>query len=225
MRPFCRTRPIPAADAKADIALHHLPTVAYIFALSVYLSVGVPASRTVATPVEGVDTREDQIEALRLLSAGNTIIIALLAGVLFLQVRTAALVTCDAAVCAPLLIGIPVCARVRDRTHFAGRGGVRAPRRGQGAREICGAEERNVGGGDVGRRRDQERSVDSLPGCFACSHRLLSVPCFVVLAKRYDDASVCYQTPWRKRECHKLFYLSYVTLKGLHGCWLLTSGK
>ncbi|GJE91092.1 Shr3 amino acid permease chaperone [Phanerochaete sordida] len=59
--------------------------VAYIFALSVYLSVGLPASRTIATPVEGVDTREDQIEALRLLSAGNTIIIALLGGVLFLQ--------------------------------------------------------------------------------------------------------------------------------------------
>jgi len=58
---------------------------AYIFALSVYLSVGLPASRTIATPVEGVDTREDQIEALRLLSAGNTIIIALLGGVLFLQ--------------------------------------------------------------------------------------------------------------------------------------------
>ena len=53
-----------------------------------YLTVGIPASRTIATPVEGVDTREDQIEALRLLSAGNTIIIALLAGVLFLQVRT-----------------------------------------------------------------------------------------------------------------------------------------
>lgn len=58
---------------------------AYIFALSVYLSVGLPASRTIATPVEGVDTREDQIEALRLLSAGNTIIIALLGMVLALQ--------------------------------------------------------------------------------------------------------------------------------------------
>lgn len=68
-------------------AVHHFPTAAYIFALSVYLTVGVPASRTIATPVEGVDTREDQIEALRLLSAGNTIIIAILGGVLFLQVR------------------------------------------------------------------------------------------------------------------------------------------
>jgi len=37
--------------------------------------------------VEGVDTREDQIEALRVLSAGNTLIIVLLGGVLALQVR------------------------------------------------------------------------------------------------------------------------------------------
>ncbi|PSR73796.1 hypothetical protein PHLCEN_2v10366 [Hermanssonia centrifuga] len=58
---------------------------AYIFAIAVYLSVGVPASRTVATPVEGVDTREDQVEALQILSAGNTIIIVLLGAVLALQ--------------------------------------------------------------------------------------------------------------------------------------------
>ena len=58
-----------------------------MFAISVYLSVGVPACRTIAQPVEGVDTREDQIEALRVLSAGNTIIIALLGAVLALQVR------------------------------------------------------------------------------------------------------------------------------------------
>lgn len=57
-----------------------------MFALTVYLSVGVPACRTVANPVEGVDTREDQIEALRILSAGNTIIIVLLGAVLALQV-------------------------------------------------------------------------------------------------------------------------------------------
>ena len=60
---------------------------AFVFAISVYLSVGVPACRTIATPVEGVDTREDQIEALRILSAGNTIIIVLLGAVLALQVR------------------------------------------------------------------------------------------------------------------------------------------
>lgn len=76
----------------ADVSLSSsaiiiFPTAAYIFALSVYLTVGLPASRTIATPIEGVDTREDQIEALRLLSAGNTIIIALLGGVLALQVR------------------------------------------------------------------------------------------------------------------------------------------
>ncbi|KAI0343149.1 Shr3 amino acid permease chaperone, partial [Trametopsis cervina] len=58
---------------------------AYVFALAVYITVGVPSSRTVADPVVGVDTREDQIEALRILSAGNTIIIVLLGAVLTLQ--------------------------------------------------------------------------------------------------------------------------------------------
>ena len=52
-----------------------------------YITVTIPAIRTVVTPVEGVDTREDQIEALRVLSAGNTLIIVLLGGVLVLQVR------------------------------------------------------------------------------------------------------------------------------------------
>jgi len=47
--------------------------------------VTIPAIRTVVTPVEGVDTREDQIEALRVLSAGNTLIMVLLGGVLALQ--------------------------------------------------------------------------------------------------------------------------------------------
>jgi len=58
---------------------------AYIFAIAVYLSVDVPASRTIATPVPGVDTREDQIEALRILSAGNVIMIVLLGAILALQ--------------------------------------------------------------------------------------------------------------------------------------------
>lgn len=63
-------------------------TAAYVFALAVYLSVGVPASRTVADPVADVDTFEDQIEALRLLSAGNIIIMGCLGAVLALQVST-----------------------------------------------------------------------------------------------------------------------------------------
>jgi len=52
-----------------------------------YITVTIPSIRTVVTPVEGVDTREDQIEALRVLSAGNTLIMVLLGGVLALQVR------------------------------------------------------------------------------------------------------------------------------------------
>lgn len=58
---------------------------AFIFAIAVYLSVGIPASRTVAAPLQE-ETREDQVEALRVLSAGNTIMIVLLGAVLVLQV-------------------------------------------------------------------------------------------------------------------------------------------
>jgi ER membrane protein SH3 len=49
------------------------------------MSVAIPSLRTIATPAEG-DTRDDRIEAMRVLSAGNTIIIVILAGVLLLQV-------------------------------------------------------------------------------------------------------------------------------------------
>ncbi|KAI0629200.1 Shr3 amino acid permease chaperone [Trametes polyzona] len=58
---------------------------AYIFALAVYLTVGIPACRTVADPVPDVDTQDDRVEALRVLSAGNTIIIVLLGAILALQ--------------------------------------------------------------------------------------------------------------------------------------------
>lgn len=61
--------------------------VAYVFALAVYATVSIPALRTMVTPIKGVDTYEDQVEAMRVLAAGNTIIIVLLIGVLILQVR------------------------------------------------------------------------------------------------------------------------------------------
>jgi ER membrane protein SH3 len=49
------------------------------------MAVAIPSLRTIATPAEG-STREDRIEAMRVLSAGNTIIIVILVGVLLLQV-------------------------------------------------------------------------------------------------------------------------------------------
>jgi hypothetical protein len=58
---------------------------AYIFAFAVYMTVTIPSLRTIVIPVEG-DTREDRIEAMRVLSAGNTIIVVILVGVLILQV-------------------------------------------------------------------------------------------------------------------------------------------
>jgi hypothetical protein len=55
-----------------------------------YITVTIPSIRTVVTPVAGVETREDQIDALRVLSAGNTLTMVLLGGVLALQVRETA---------------------------------------------------------------------------------------------------------------------------------------
>jgi hypothetical protein len=60
---------------------------AFVFATAMYITVTVPSIRSVVTPLEGVDTYEDQIYALRVLSAGNTLIMVLLGGVLALQVR------------------------------------------------------------------------------------------------------------------------------------------
>jgi len=58
---------------------------AFVFATAMYFTVTIPTLRTVVMPVEGVDTREDQIDALRVLSAGNTLIMVLLGGILALQ--------------------------------------------------------------------------------------------------------------------------------------------
>lgn len=59
---------------------------AYVFGIAVYITVTIPTLRTIVTPVVGVDTDEDRAEALRVLSAGNTIIILCLGAILALQV-------------------------------------------------------------------------------------------------------------------------------------------
>jgi len=59
--------------------------VAFVSATAMYITVTIPSIRTVVTPVAGVETREDQIDALRVLSAGNTLNMVLLGGVLALQ--------------------------------------------------------------------------------------------------------------------------------------------
>ncbi|KAI5121515.1 hypothetical protein M0805_006552 [Coniferiporia weirii] len=58
---------------------------AYVIAIGVYLSVSVPALRTIVDPVVGVDTREDRIEAMSVLAAGNVIMMCLLGIVIFFQ--------------------------------------------------------------------------------------------------------------------------------------------
>ncbi|KAG0709171.1 Shr3 amino acid permease chaperone [Suillus ampliporus] len=57
---------------------------AYVFAISVYLAVTIPSLRTIVTPVD-VDTRADRIEAMRILAAGNTIMMVVLGAILVLQ--------------------------------------------------------------------------------------------------------------------------------------------
>jgi len=57
----------------------------YVFCISIYLTVIIPALRTIVTPLEGVDTREDRIEAMRVLSAGNVMIVVGLVAMLVLQ--------------------------------------------------------------------------------------------------------------------------------------------
>ena len=61
-------------------------SVAYIFAMATYIAVTIPSLRTIVEPVPDVDTLEDRIEAMRILSAGNTIMMVLLGSILALQV-------------------------------------------------------------------------------------------------------------------------------------------
>jgi hypothetical protein len=57
-----------------------------VFTIAVYLAVDIPSLRTIVIPAKD-DTGDVQIEALRVLSAGNVIMVVCLVGILFLQVR------------------------------------------------------------------------------------------------------------------------------------------
>ncbi|KAH9479620.1 hypothetical protein JR316_0008215 [Psilocybe cubensis] len=58
---------------------------AYVFAIVVYLTVNINSLRTIVDPVQNVESREDQVMAMRVLAAGNVIIIASLGLILLLQ--------------------------------------------------------------------------------------------------------------------------------------------
>jgi hypothetical protein len=62
-----------------------LLTGVYILCISIYITVTIPALRTIVTPLE-MDTHEDRIEAMRVLSAGNVMIMVGLGSILVLQV-------------------------------------------------------------------------------------------------------------------------------------------
>jgi len=58
----------------------------YVFSVAVYMTVTLPALRAIVEPPEALQDGEDeQIQALRVLSAGNVIIVVCLGAVLFLQ--------------------------------------------------------------------------------------------------------------------------------------------
>ena len=63
-----------------------LETVAYVFGIIVYLSVTVPGLRAIAQPSTTEEMYDDRVMALRVLSAGNMIIIGCLLLILSLQV-------------------------------------------------------------------------------------------------------------------------------------------
>ncbi|RDB20818.1 Secretory component protein SHR3 [Hypsizygus marmoreus] len=58
---------------------------AYVLGIAVYITVTIPALQTIVTPLEGVDAYEDRVEAMRVLSAGNVIIMVCLGAILALQ--------------------------------------------------------------------------------------------------------------------------------------------
>jgi imidazoleglycerol phosphate synthase glutamine amidotransferase subunit HisH len=78
----------------------------FVFGVMLYTTVVIPGIRTVADPIEE-ETRQDQTEALRVLAAGNTLIVICLGLVIALQAgqewarRTEAKALADAAATAP----------------------------------------------------------------------------------------------------------------------------
>ncbi|KAA1468757.1 hypothetical protein DENSPDRAFT_539400 [Dentipellis sp. KUC8613] len=59
----------------------------FVFCIAMYLTVLIPSVRTIVAPVPDVDTRVDQVEAMRIASAANLIVIVLLGAILVMQVR------------------------------------------------------------------------------------------------------------------------------------------
>ncbi|KAF8633255.1 hypothetical protein AX15_001447 [Amanita polypyramis BW_CC] len=58
--------------------------VVYMLSVAIYLTVTIPALRTIVTPLPE-ETRDVRIEAVRVLSAGNVLMMIALVGVLLLQ--------------------------------------------------------------------------------------------------------------------------------------------
>lgn len=88
MRYIIRIEPFiiwPYSRLLEKIMIDKRSTGVFVFGIMLYTTVVIPGVRTVANPLD-VDTREDQVEALRVLAAGNTLIVVCLGLTLALQV-------------------------------------------------------------------------------------------------------------------------------------------
>lgn len=67
----------------------HLPYIsgAYIFGISVYATVTVPAVHNIVDPVPENDNPQEKLASIQVLAAGNVIIAVCLGAILLLQVR------------------------------------------------------------------------------------------------------------------------------------------
>lgn len=88
----CQLRSVSLYFPSYAILRPQLSLAAYMFGVVVYLTVTINSLRTIVNPVENVDTRVDQIEAMRILSAGNVIIVACLGFILALQVSACSVI-------------------------------------------------------------------------------------------------------------------------------------
>lgn len=76
---------LPPLQTRHASSPHNTSSAAYVFGIVVYLTVTVQSLRTIVDPLPGVDSRDDQLMALKVLSAGNVIIIGCLGLILTLQ--------------------------------------------------------------------------------------------------------------------------------------------
>jgi hypothetical protein len=194
-----------------SLCLAQLPehlAAALVFGVAVYLSVTIPALRTVIMPAKE-DVYEDQVQALQLVSAGNVINLVLIALILLLQVRA----------CRFLCVPSPA------DVDTPGRPRIRAKDRNEGASTARGGSE----GGFRGKEGPIE-SISPMPGlcplnlCPQCAYLALCITRVYCKPKRVSDvgwqplalASTCLPSARRRRRRrrHRSLRLCHTSASG-----------